>query len=202
MKRTIICGFLFGTLFVNFYETQGQVNVLVVYYSERGHTAALAESVANGARSVSVDQVQVKLLSVNEAQPADVLAADTIIIGSPVFNGNVAPPIQTFINSWPFEGAPLRDKIGAAFVTAGGISAGEELTQLSILHSMLLYGMIIVGGRDWTQAFGASAIVDEKPFDEKKEGSIVDFYFLRKGEALGRRVAELAVKIKCTNSIK
>ncbi len=125
MKRTIICGFLLGTLFVNFYETQSQVNVLVVYYSERGHTAALAEAVANGARSV--DQVQVKLLSVSETQPADVLAADAIIIGSPVFNGNVAPPIQTFINQWPFESAPLRNKIGAAFVTAGGISAGDEM---------------------------------------------------------------------------
>jgi multimeric flavodoxin WrbA len=51
------------------------------------------------------------------------------------------------MNRWPFEGTPLKDKIGAAFVSAGGISAGEELTQLSILHSMLIFGMIVVGGR-------------------------------------------------------
>ena len=52
----------------------------------------------------------------------------------------------------------MRDKVGAAFVTAGGISAGEEAVQLAILRAMLVYNMIVVGGADWTAAFGASAV--------------------------------------------
>jgi hypothetical protein len=40
--------------------------------------------------------------------------------------------------NWPFGGARLRDKISAAFVTAGEMSAGKDLVQMNILHSMLI----------------------------------------------------------------
>ncbi len=167
--------------------------VLIAYYSQAGHTRAMAEAVARGARSVH--GVGVKLLTVAEATREDVLAADAIIVGSPVYNANVAPQVAEFFNRWPFEGAPLRDKIGAAFVTGGGISAGEELAQLDILHSMLIFGMVVVGGPEWTSPFGASAITFEIPFDGTKRGSkLVMPEFEKKGEALGKRVAELAVR--------
>lgn len=173
-------------------ESNGQdtTNVLIVFYSAQGHTQAMAEAVAKGARSVS--RVNVKLLPVAQATTKDILAADAIIVGSPVYNANVAPEVQKFINSWPFEGAPLRDKIGAAFVTAGGMSAGEELVQMNILHSMLIFGMIVVGGPNWQQPFGASGIVAENPFQTEKQFGKVEAQFLAKGEALGKRVAALA----------
>lgn len=193
MKRILLVLYLVFTATLE--AAQGDVNVLVVYYSIGGHTRAMAEAVARGVELVP--EVRVKLVSVAEATTDDILKADAIIIGSPVYNANVAPPVQEFINRWPFAGAPLRDKIGAAFVSAGGISAGEELTQLSILHSMLIFGMIVVGGPEWTQAFGASAVVDEPPFDGTSPKDLVAPEFIKKAEALGKRVAELAVKIKC-----
>ncbi|MGH7598528.1 MAG: flavodoxin family protein [bacterium] len=170
-------------------KSQEIKNVLIVYYSTQGHTQAMAEAVAKGARSVS--GVNVKLLPVAKATTKDILAADAIIVGSPVYNANIAPEVQKFINSWPFEGAPLRDKIGAAFVAAGGMSAGEELAQMNILHSMLLFGMIVVGGPNWQQPFGASGIVAENPFQTENQFGKVETQFLAKGEALGKRVAEL-----------
>lgn len=173
---------------------ESSLNVLIVYYSAQGHTQALAEAVAKGARSV--DGVNVVLKTVAETTTPDLLAADAIILGSPVYNANVAPEMQQFINRWPFEGAPLRDKIGAAFVTAGGFSAGEELVQMNILHAMLIFGMIVVGGPDWQQPFGASGIVGEKPFETEMQMGKVDEQFLKKGEALGKRVAELARRWK------
>ncbi len=183
-----------GVFVVNLGVGQSQPTILIAYYSAQGHTRAMAEAVANGARSVT--GVNVKLVTVAEATTADVLAADAIIVGSPVYSANVAPPVQEFMNRWPFEGAPLRDKIGAAFVTAGGISAGEELTQLSILHSMLIFGMIVVGGPEWESAFGASAITVEEPFGQAQKEKIVSEHFLKKGEALGKRVAQLVIKWK------
>lgn len=169
-------------------DGQDRPSVLVVYYSRTGHTRTMAEVVAEGARSV--DQVDVLLRSVEQATIDDVLSADAIIVGSPVHNANVAPEIQTFMNHWPFEDAPLAGKIGAAFVTAGGISAGEELVQLGILHSMLIFGMIVVGGPEWSQPFGASAVTFERPFDSPDSSAIAPA-FREKGYALGRRVAEL-----------
>ena len=160
--------------------------VLISYYSITGNTRQMADAIAEGANATG--KVYVVLKSVGETTHADLLAADAIILGSPVYNANVAPAVQGFIASWPFEGAPLRNKIGAAFVTAGGISAGEELAQMSILHSMLIFGMIVVGGEDWKSPFGASAVVNEVPFQTQ---GLVGAQFLDKGRGLGRRVAHL-----------
>lgn len=160
-------------------------SVLIAYYSQSGSTKQMAEAVAEGAKSVQ--GVEVILRSIEEVQPEDLLEASAIILGSPVHNANVAPAMQEFINSWPFEGRPLQDKIGAAFSTGGGISIGEELVMLNLLHSMLIYGMIVVGGDETEAAFGASAVTGEAPFDS---GSVEEI-FQKKGYGLGRRVASL-----------
>jgi len=167
-----------------------QTNVLVVYHSITGNTAQMAEAVAEGARSAV--NVEVSLKTIDQTSLQDLLAADAIIVGSPVYNANVTAEVQAFISKWPFEDMPMKDKLGAAFVTAGGISAGEEITQMNILQSMLIFGMIVIGGPDWQSPFGASAIVYEPPFGDY-EG--IAPQFLEKGRRLGKRVAETAKKL-------
>ncbi len=164
--------------------------ILIAYHSVKGHTRTMAEAVADGAREV--DGVTVTVRGVGEVTEAEVLAADAIIVGSPVYNANMAPEVQRFINGWPFRGAPMRDKIGAAFATGGAFSAGEETVQLSILRSMLVFGMVIAGGPSWRSAFGASAITEEQPFEQDSPDGRVAEPFAERGRALGRRVAELA----------
>jgi NAD(P)H dehydrogenase (quinone) len=87
----------------------------------------------------------------------------------------------------------LKDKLGAAFVTAGGISAGEEVTLLNILQSMMIFGMIVMGGDDWTAPFGASGIRGEPPFSGEEP---LREAFLLKGEKLGERVAGILLRIQ------
>ena len=152
----------------------------------------MAEAAAEGAGSVK--GISVKLVSIEKAEVADVLWADGIIVGSPVYNANIAPPVLSFIFKWPFKGAPLRNKIGAAFVSAGGMSAGEELVQMNILQAMLVYGMIVVGGIDWKSSFGASAIVEEEPFEKTIKSRKVNPYYLKKAKGLGERVARLVLR--------
>ena len=170
-------------------NTQAQ-NILITYYSKTAHTQSLAEEVAKGASSIP--GVQVVLKRIDQTTTKDLLNADAIILGSPVYNANLAPEVVQFMSTWPFEGNPLKDKIGAAFVTAGGISAGEELAQVNILQSMLVFGMVVLGGDDWTSAFGASAITNEGVFKTEN----LDKLFLQKGFSLGKRVAKIAKKMK------
>ncbi|MFH0988734.1 MAG: flavodoxin family protein [bacterium] len=180
--------FIFILLFTSMLHSQ---NILVTYYSQTGNTKAMAESVAKGARSIK--GADVRLLTIDSTKTDDLLWADAIIVGSPVHNANVAAPVVEAMSRWPWP-SKLKDKIGAAFVSGGGISAGQELTQLNLLHTFLLFNMIVVGGPTWEQAFGAAAITDEKPFtDEQRRG--VAPSFLRKAEALGKRVAEVAKRI-------
>lgn len=169
-----------------------QTNVLVTYHSETGNTERMAEAVAEGARSVA--GVRVVVLRTDQTTETDLLNADAIIVGSPVHNANVSSEVLKFIESWPFEDESLKDKIGAVFVTAGGISAGEEIAQMNIIQSMMVFGMIIVGGLDWTQPFGASAITGEPPFEVNPSDQIQE-QFLEKGKNLGKRVAQISVRL-------
>lgn len=184
MKSLLLTLLLFLTL-AGILSAQ-TTKILIAYYSASGSTEALAQSVAKGAESVS--GVEVKLLPLDKIQVTELLEADGIILGSPVYNGNVAPKVQEFINSWPFEGRPMQDKIGAAFATGGGISIGEEAVLLNMLHSMMICGMIPVGGDSVESAYGASAITGEGPFHKEP----LDPIFLAKGFGLGKRVAEIS----------
>ena len=130
-------------------------NVLVVYHSVTGHTRLMAEAVAEGA--LEEPGAEVRMLAVGEARPEDLLWAGAVVVGGPVRTGNMSPEVAAFLNSMPFDGT-MKDKVGAAFTTGGGMSAGEELAQVATLHAMLVYGMIVVGGPEWTGAFGASAV--------------------------------------------
>lgn len=189
IKTTILLSVI---LILSLNQLMAQPTVLISYYSKTGNTQAMAEAVARGA--ARVEGVNVVLKTTEETTHEDLLNAGAIILGSPVYNANVAPQVQEFISSWPFEGAPLKDKLGAAFVTAGGISAGEELTLLNMLHSMMIFGMVVMGGDDWTAPFSASGIRGEPPFsgeDPLREA------FLEKGEKLGERVATMLKRLDC-----
>ena len=186
MHRFLLLNILFLLFFfVGF--VQGQPTVLITYYSQSGNTKIMAQAVEEGAKSVA--GVRVLLLSIDQVSTKELLEADAIVVGSPVYNANVAPAVQEFINSWPFAGRPLKNKLGAAFVTGGGMSIGEELVQVNLLHSMLIHGMLVLGGEEPEAAFGASAITGEAPFQTGK----VEEQFLVKGKGLGKRVAEMAI---------
>lgn len=164
-------------------------HILIAYYSRTGHTARLADAVAGGARGVA--GADVRLLPVDSVSHDDLAWADALIVGSPVHLANISAPVVEFLDSLPFNGE-MRDKIGAAFVTSGGISAGEETVQLAILRAMMVYNMIIVGGPDWTEPFGASAVTMEPPFADTAATASIDSIFVVKGSKLGARVAEVA----------
>ena len=169
-------------------------NVLITYYSESGHTSIMAKSVAEGAQKVS--GAEVRLLTIDKTSSDDLLWAEAIILGSPVHSANIAAAVQEFIRTWPFDGQELKDKIGAVFVTGGGMSAGEELAQMNLIHTMMVFNMIIVGGPTWDQPFGASAVTGEEPFGSSTEEASIDPIFLKKASALGERVANLARRFR------
>ena len=185
MKNLLIGVVMLFFSFIAMAQTSHQV--LVTYFSKTNNTKQLAEAVAKGV--LSVKGVSLLMKSITETTEQDLFNADAIILGSPVYNANPAPEVLAFIEKWPFKNAAMANKIGAVFVTGGGISSGEELVQVNLLHSMLVFGMVVVGGGKWESAFGASAITAEEPFN----GPIKE-HFLKKGEDLGKRVAEAVLR--------
>ena len=161
------------------------VRVLVVYHSETGNTEALAEAVAEGARTVAGAEVTVK--TVDEATSEDLEACDALVIGSPTYWGSMSTPVKQFIDGQrPFMG----DKVGAAFATGGSDGGGKELAVLAILTAMLNNGMIVAGPH-YEEAgfrfgsFGVAATtgVDSPGLDEAES---------TRARLLGERVATVA----------
>lgn len=191
MKKTVIyIKLLLAIMLVGSVDGIAQKKtILIAYHSESGHTAQMAKAIQSGI--VASGDIKVIVKTFNEVKPQELLAADAIVIGSPVYNANPSPEILSFIKTWPFEGQPLKNKLGAVFVTAGGFSSGEELVQSSLLHAMMVYGMIVVGGDDWRSSFGASGIHEEGKYQSKE----LDTYFLDKGLHLGKRIADVLKKI-------
>jgi len=165
------------------------VTVLVTYHSVAGNTEKMAQGVAEGARAVSGTNVVLK--RVGEVTGNDLLSSDAVIVGSPVYFGNMSGEVKTFFDNWGlkfglFRDRKMRNKVGGAFATGGSASNGKEVTMLTIFGAMLINQMIVVSGGG---GFGASATTgpDSPGIDEKEVAEARD---------LGKRVAEVAAVVK------
>ena len=161
------------------------VIVLVTYHSATGNTEKMAQGVAEGAKTVSGTSVVLK--RVDEVIGDDLSSADAVIVGSPVYVGNMSGEVKTFFDNWGRKfglgtaTGKMRNKVGAAFVTGGSISSGKEIAMLTILVSMISHQMIVIRGASATTGPDSPGI-DAKEIAEARD--------------LGKRVAEVAALIK------
>jgi NAD(P)H dehydrogenase (quinone) len=153
--------------------------ILVTYHSQTGRTRALAERVAEGARSVEGTRCLVK--PAGEVTEEDFLAADGLVAGSPVYFGTMAAELKALFDRMIVLRKKIGPKVGAAFATSNHPSGGKETTLISILQAMLIYGMIVAG--DPMETGGHYGVACSGPPDEDA---------LRSAERLGRRIALLA----------
>jgi len=174
-------------------QAPAAANVLIVYHSVTGNTEKMAQGVAEGAKGVSGTNVVMK--KVGEVTADDLLAANALIVGSPVYYTNMSGEVKTFFDNWllkykfPFRDFKMRNKVGGVFVTGGAISNGKETTMAAMLAATLINQMIVVSGGG---AFGASATTGP----DFKNPPGIDDKDLATARDLGKRVAEVAVVTK------
>jgi NAD(P)H dehydrogenase (quinone) len=117
--------------------------LLVAYFSATGDTRMMAEAVLEGVRSV--EGVECVLKPVGQVTNDDWLAANGIIVGSPMYFVQMASRVKQMFDITEKVYGQLEGKVGAAFTTSGGAGCGHELTNMSILTTMLVSGMIVQG---------------------------------------------------------
>jgi NAD(P)H dehydrogenase (quinone) len=150
-------------------ESTQSVTVLIAFYSRDGSTEALANAIAEGARSEGAEVVLRRAREVvsreimqrakgwienadrmNAQYPAptpdDAEHADAIIFGSPTRFGNVASELKAYVDSlgglW-FQGK-LNGKAGSAFTSTQQVHGGNESTVLTMYNFMAHLGLIVV----------------------------------------------------------
>ena len=111
-------------------DSTSSVTVLIAYHSVSGSTEKMAQRVAEGAKAVSATKVLLK--RVGEVSTDDLLSSHAVIVGSPVYFGNMSGEVKTFFDNWllkfgVFRDFKMRNKVGGAFATGGSVSNGKEL---------------------------------------------------------------------------
>ena len=193
--------------------------ILVLFYSRKGATAELARQVCRGVESVSGARARLRTVpavaSVVEAvQPAvpaegppyatheDLRECAGLVMGSPTRFGNMAAPLKFFLDgtSALWVSGALAGKPAGVFTSTQTLHGGQETTLLSMMLPLLHHGMYIVGlpytdvalsqTRAGGSPYGASHFAgdDTQPRLTEEERTLAVH--------LGRRVAELAVKLR------
>lgn len=186
--------------------------VSVIYFSGTGHTTKLAEAVSKGAAGVS--GVTANLIAIrgediekgrysNEVVLAKLDASDAIIFGCPTYMGGPAAQFKAFADATGgrWYGGAWRDKIAGGF-TVSSSPSGDKFNTLVYLHTLAMqHGMVWAGlGELPMQASGVNRLGSfggvmgqagqEPPEVAPSEAD------KKTGELLGKRVADLAVKLK------
>ncbi|WJG11311.1 NAD(P)H:quinone oxidoreductase [Aliiglaciecola sp. LCG003] len=141
------------------------VKTLILYYSTYGHIEAMAQAIAEGARSVPGSEVIIKRVpelmpeavakssgaKLDQAAPIasvdELPEYDAIIIGTPTRYGRMAAQMANFLDQtgglW-FQNA-LVGKVGSVFTSTASQHGGQETTLISTIVNLLHLGMTIVG---------------------------------------------------------
>ncbi|UOF92600.1 NAD(P)H-dependent oxidoreductase [Fodinisporobacter ferrooxydans] len=121
------------------------MKIFIVFDSENGHTEAVAEAIAEGARDVT--GAEVFLQHVNQADVNDLVEMDAIIWGCPGHFGTISAGLKAWIDQLGglWAQGKLIGKIGATFCTTATVHGGIESTLLNLITPMLHNGMIVVG---------------------------------------------------------
>ena len=171
-------------------DTSRPARVLVLYFSQDGHTRTMAALVAEGASAVPSTEVRIK--SVSEAKADDLTWCDGIAVGSPTHMGTIAWEMKQW---WDVVARPLwpetEGKIGCAFTSSGGLAGGGELTCLALQIVLINYGLLVFGVPDYVapgQTLHYGAVCAGRP---RNDG---DCEACRR---LGRRLAEWIQTLIC-----
>ena len=116
--------------------------VLIIYFSETGHTEKMANHIAE---IIKGEGVAVTLKKVEETYVKELQDYDGIIIGSPTYYGSMAWQVKKLLDESVKLHGKLQGKVGGAFTSAANIGGGNETTILDILHAMLIHGMVVMG---------------------------------------------------------
>jgi len=116
-----------------------------------------------------------------------------MIVGTPVYFGTMTAQCKAFIdrcvmfrrNGWFF-----RDRVGGVLAVGGVRNGGQELTIQAVQAALQCHDMVCVSDGRPTAHFGATV------FSGVDGGAERDDFGLQTARNLGRRVAEVAVKMR------
>jgi flavorubredoxin len=97
--------------------------LLILFYSRTGNTEKMAQTVAEGAKSVNGIQVTLSF----HLEPQDLSGYDAIIVGAPTYRKEMPLDFKTLFEEAASQGINLKGKIGAVFGSYGWSAEAPKL---------------------------------------------------------------------------
>ena len=180
-------------------------NIIVIYHSGYGHTAKIAQAVAQGANAqlLAIDAQG----NLSEGGWETLESADAIIFGSPTYMGSVSWQFKKFADasSKPWGAQKWKDKLAAGFTNSATMN-GDKLSTLHYLFTLSMqHGMLWVGTgmmpantkaakRDDVNYVGSfSGAMAQTPSDASVEEVVKGD--LETARLFGQRVAQVTTRI-------
>ncbi|MBO3769053.1 MAG: flavodoxin domain-containing protein [Thermoproteota archaeon] len=164
-----------------------EVKLLIVYDSYTGNTEEMAKAVAEGAEKAGA---KVVLKKVEEVIAEDFMEYDGFAFGTPTHCGTMSSKMNMLFTkvAMPAWGR-MKGKVGAAFSSSGGLGGGNEMACLSLILTILNYGMLVFGIPDYV-APGVTLHYGAVSVGRPKED------VLKACRLLGERLAEYTFIVK------
>jgi len=171
-------------------------NILIVYagHDADGATATLAALIAQGAATRHAAVATVK--RAEDATTADVLAADAVVLGSGVYNGDVEPAMLVFLDETievaGGHAVDLHTKVGGAFCTSASYVTGAQPTLNTMIRQLMTLGAAIVGSGSWHASQGVCGMVVAGVPPKTWDWAPGQPHLLEDAQAFGARIADVA----------
>src|SRR6056297_371444 len=115
------------------------MNIAVIYYSDSGNTAEVADLIKKGAEKNA--GVNVKCMHIDKIDMEFAESAQAYIFGTPTYSGDLAWQLKNwFANDNEID---MKGKLGAAFATQRYVGGGATDALKSILGHLLVKGMLV-----------------------------------------------------------
>lgn len=183
--------------------------IAVVFHSGYGHTRRQAEAVLAGAKEVAgVAAALYPVDQLDDAQWAELDAADAMIFGSPTYMGSATAKFKEFMeaSSKRWFTQAWKDKLAAGFTVSASQSGDKLGTLIELMiyanqHGMIWVGLGMLPGNnhskgsldDLNRLGSFSGAMAQANADEGAEAMRESD--LKTAAALGRRVAETALRL-------
>ncbi|MCA0400463.1 MAG: flavodoxin family protein [Proteobacteria bacterium] len=124
--------------------------IAIIYHSGYGHTAVLAQAVAEGVGKAGAIADLVKLESAEQdfsGALAAVAKADGVIFGAPTYMGDISVPLRAFFvaTSKAWMAGEWKDKLAAGFTNGLTFGGNKDHSLNSMIVLAMQHGMIWVG---------------------------------------------------------
>ncbi len=134
--------------------------IAIPYHSGYGHTARVAQAIAEGAIKAGATVDIFKVDEITEANWAALDAADAIIFGAPTYMGGLSGPFKVFLDAtsgrWA-QGA-WKDKLAAGFTNSASYSGDKLNTLQQFFITAMQHGMVWVGQAEAAPMFNEGEI--------------------------------------------